>query len=146
MNDENFQTARIMGLSEKKKDLIIRFRELILYGIIGSMSSGIDFIFFTALTSFGVFYVYANICSVTTGIITSFILNRKYNFKVTDNTFKRFAIFLSVGLMGLVFSTVILWLLTIKMNMNEIPSKLLSIIGVVIMQFLLNKYVTFRKK
>ena len=128
------------------KALIIKFRELILYGIIGCISSGLDFTIFTLLTKLGLYYVIANICSVLVGIITSFILNRKYNFKVKDKTIRRFTIFLTVGLMGLVLSTVILWLLYTRMGMNELTSKLISIAGVVIVQFLLNKYITFRNQ
>lgn len=126
--------------------LILRFRELILYGIIGSISSGLDFTVFTLLTKSGIYYVVANICSVLVGIVTSFIFNRKYNFKVKDKTVKRFTIFLSVGLMGLVLSTAILWLLYTRLGMNELTSKLISIAGVVVVQFLLNKYITFRNK
>ncbi len=130
----------------KRYKILIQFRELILYGIIGCISSGLDFLVFTALTSLGVYYVLANCFSVVIGIVTSFSLNRKYNFRVKDHTFKRFAIFLSVGLMGLILSTGILWMLMEKLGMDEIISKLISIFGVVIFQFLLNKFITFRKR
>lgn len=140
------QITPCKNVIKRIKALIVRFRELILYGIIGSISSGLDFAVFTLLTKAGIYYVYANICSVLFGIITSFVLNRKYNFKVKDKTARRFAIFLTVGLMGLVLSTVILWLLYTRMGMNELTSKLISIAGVVLVQFLLNKYITFRNK
>ena len=63
---------------------------MILYGIIGSSSALLDFLIFTLLTEvFGVYYLVANCISVTCGLTNSFILNRKYNFKVTDKTLKR---------------------------------------------------------
>jgi len=146
MSEEGTRPNTSVGIFGRVKEVILKFRELILYGVIGCVSSSIDFLIFTLLTRLAFFYVIANIISVVAGIVTSFTLNRKYNFKVKDNTFRRFAIFLSVGLMGLALSTLILWMLMEKIGMNEITSKIISIFGVVIFQFILNKYVTFRKK
>ena len=82
--------------------------------------------------------------SVLGGITTSFILNRNYNFKVKDHVKRRFSIFLTVGLCGLLLSNLILYLCIDIMELNKIISKLLSIVLVVFFQFLLNKYLTFR--
>jgi putative flippase GtrA len=78
------------------------------------------------------------------GISTSFILNRNYNFKVKDNTRRRFTIFLTVGLCGLMLSNLILYICIDILEMNKIVSKLLSIVLVVFFQFLVNKYFTFK--
>ncbi len=126
--------------------LYSRFRDLILYGIIGCLSSGLDFVAYTLLVKVCDWhYIVANCVSVLIGITTSFTLNRKYNFKVTDNTMRRFAIFLTVGLSGMALSNVILWLCIDVLSLGEILSKLLSIVLVVFFQFLLNKYITFRQ-
>lgn len=145
-NNEKTHMAKSTGIVGYATRIAVKFKEVILYGIIGSFSSGLDFIIFTILTKIGMFYVIANIFSVIVGIFTSFILNRRYNFKVTDNTIRRFAIFLSVGLLGLALSTTILWLLLTKVGINELLAKLISIAGVVIVQFILNKYITFKQK
>ena len=88
---------------------IDRWRQLILYGIIGSFSAFLDFLVYTALISIGLFYIQANCISVLVGIGTSFLLNRHFNFKVKDHTRRRFAIFLTVGLCGLMMSNIILF-------------------------------------
>ncbi|MGN0037171.1 MAG: GtrA family protein [Bacteroidaceae bacterium] len=122
-----------------------RFRNLILYGVIGSLTSMLDFAVFTVLTScLGVYYLLANCLSVLVGISTSFVLNRSYNFKVKDKTKRRFLIFLSVGLSGLCMSNLILWIGIDKLQANEQLTKLASIVLVVFFQFLLNKYITFK--
>ena len=129
------------------KRIYNRFRNLILYGIIGSLSSFLDFCVFTVLTSVvGLYYLLANCISVLVGITTSFLLNRAYNFKVKDKARKRFVIFLTVGLCGLMLSNLILWIGIDKMRINESVTKLASIVLVVGFQFLLNKFVTFRVK
>ena len=126
------------------KKLYSKFRYLILYGIIGCISSGLDFILYTILVELcNLHYIAANCISVLVGITTSFTLNRKYNFKVTDKTAQRFAIFLVVGLAGMLLSNLILWISIDVLSLNAIVSKLLSIMLVVFFQFLLNKYITF---
>ncbi len=127
------------------KNLYCRFRHLILYGIIGSFSSSIDFAIFTLLVQIvGFHYLVANSISILVGITTSFFLNRNYNFKVKDNVKGRFLIFLSVGLCGLMLSNFSLYVFVSTFDMNKLLSKLLSIVLVVFFQFLINKYVTFK--
>lgn len=125
--------------------LYSRFRNLILYGIIGSCASGLDFLLYTLFVkSFGWHYILSNCFSVLAGITTSFALNRTYNFKVKDKAKTRFAIFLTVGLCGMMVSNMILYICIDLMDWNKIISKLLSIVLVVVFQFVLNKYITFR--
>lgn len=124
-----------------------KFRNLILYGVIGSFTSFLDFCVFTLLSSVvGIHYLVSNCISVLVGITTSFLLNRAYNFKVKDKTKQRFAIFLTVGLCGLMLSNLILYVGIDVMHGNETIVKLASIVLVVGFQFLLNKFVTFRVK
>ena len=127
--------------------LYYRFRNLILYGIIGSFSAGIDFVVFYELTNIiGIYYLVANIFSVTIGITISFILNKKYNFKVRDKVFKRYLIFISIGLGGLLLSSSLLYFFVDIFTLDKIISKILSIVLVVLIQFLLNKSITFKKE
>lgn len=127
------------------KILYFKFRNLILYGIIGCCSSGLDFLLYTLFVQvFGWHYILSNCISVLAGITTSFTLNRNFNFKVKDKTRKRFAIFLTVGLCGMMLSNLILYVCISMMSLNKIISKLLSIVIVVFFQFFVNKYVTFK--
>ena len=135
-----------MTLASFVKTIFVRFHDLILYGIIGCLSSGLDFCVYTFLVRIiGMNYLLANCISVVVGITTSFTLNRKYNFKVTDRTFRRFAIFFTVGICGMLLSNLILYVCIDKLMMDSIVSKLLSIVFVVLIQFLINKFVTFKK-
>lgn len=127
------------------KSLFRKYHHLILYGVIGSFSSGLDFVIYTLLVQvIGVQYLLANCISVVAGIFTSFVLNRNYNFKVKDKTKRRFGIFLCVGFTGLLLSNLILYACINVLALNKIVSKLLSIVLVVFFQFLVNKYVTFK--
>lgn len=124
-----------------------RFRNLIIYGIIGALSAGLDFLVFFILTNtLSINYMPANIFSVLCGITNSFFLNRAFNFKVKDKLLKRMLIFFSVGFSGLLMSSALLYIFIERISLTEIPAKLLSIVLVVLIQFILNKYITFKKE
>ena len=133
------------------KDRIInlynRFRNLILYGLIGGFCAALDFGVYTLLCHFEVLpYLWANVISTHIGIFTSFFLNRAYNFKVKDKTPQRFLSFYAVGLTGLGLSSLMLWLMVDKAQWNELVCKLITIVVVALLQFILNKYITFKQK
>lgn len=126
------------------KNFYLKFRNLFLYGIIGCLSSSLDFLIYTILIHIGIYYLIANCISVLAGITTSFTLNRQYNFKVKDSTVRRFSIFLAVGVCGMLLSNIILYVCVDILVVDILLSKILSIIFVVILQFIINKYITFK--
>ena len=126
------------------KELIIKYRELILYGIIGGLCASLDFGVYSLL-SLWIPFLWANIISVHCGIFCSFVLNRNYNFKVKDNTGKRFISFYLVGLAGLGLSELLIYLLTDQLRWNHLIAKLLTIVVVALFQFCLNKLITFNR-
>ena len=121
-----------------------RFRELILYGLIGGFCAALDFGVYTML-GLWIPYLWANVLSVHCGIFTSFFLNRSLNFKVKDKAAQRFTIFYLVGLSGLALSEGLIWLLASQFAWNPILAKLLTVFVVALYQFLLNKFITFKK-
>ena len=135
-----------MTIKKLVTSLYSKFRNLILYGIIGCCTASLDFLICTGLTQFtSIHDIIANVISCSTGILCSFLLNRKYNFKVTDHTMRRMVVFFSVGIFGLFLSSVILHFCIDDLHWGELISKLTSIVIVVIIQFFLNKYISFRE-
>lgn len=122
-----------------------RSRNLILYGIIGGFCSALDFVIYTLLCHFDVLpYLWANVISVHIGIFTSFVLNRQLNFKIKDKIPQRFISFYLVGLTGLGISSLMLYLMVDYAHWNEIVCKLITIVIVALVQYFLNKYITFK--
>lgn len=119
------------------------YRHFILYGIIGVFCASLDFVLYWLLSQI-IYYQLANLISVHTGIICSFLLNRHFNFKVKDHPLHRFAKFYAVGALGWLVSFVILYISVDVMCLNNVICKIVSIIVVAIMQFFLNKFVTFK--
>ena len=127
------------------KRLYKKFHHLILYGLIGLSSALLDFLIFTLLTNvFGVYYIVANCISVTCGLTNSFILNRKYNFKVTDKTFKRAIMFFAVGYFGLILNSTLLYIFVKCALFAKPVAKLCSMAIEVLVQFIVNSLVTFK--
>lgn len=134
-------------MQQKICALYARFRNLILYGIIGAFCAGLDFVIYSLLCHFDIMpYLWANVISIHCGIFCSFILNRGYNFRVKDKVLKRFLSFYIVGLIGLGISELMLYLMVDLAAWNEIVSKLISVVVVALVQYFLNRVITFKTK
>ena len=121
-------------------------RNLILYGIIGGLSSGLDAGVFALLVKTAGFDKFlANTISIHCGIFLSFFLNSRYNFKKTDDFLGRFIPFYLTGLFGLALSQGILWLGG-QIGSDTLITKLVSIVIVALVQFFINRAVAFRDK
>ena len=124
--------------------LFARFREVILYGAIGAFSASVDFGVYTLLC-LAMPYLVANVASVHCGIFCSFYLNRRYNFRVEDKAARRFASFYIVGLLGLLLSEALIFVLVEMYGCGGLPSKLSTIVVVAAFQYVLNKFITFKR-
>ena len=121
-------------------------RELILYCIIGCTGAGLDFLIYVFLAKCaGVHYQVANLIGVNAGIINNFILNRHFNFKTQDRVLLRLGCFYAVGMLGCALSAGCLWLLIERLGLGTAAAKLGTIALVTVVQFCLNKFITFRK-
>lgn len=128
------------------RQLLVRYRQLILYCIIGCTGAALDFIIYALLTkNIGLHYQLANFLSVSFGIINNFFWNCYFNFKTKDKILKRLASFYSVGMFGWALSAGCLWLFIEVMGLNGLVAKLGTIFFVTVVQFCLNKLITFRK-
>ncbi len=123
-----------------------KYRNLILYCLIGCVGASLDFCVFSCLTVFGgIHYQTANVISISVGIITNFFLNYYFNFKSKNKLLLRFISFYLVGMLGLGISCALLWFLIDCCKINVICAKIGTIVLVTIIQYTLNKLISFRK-
>lgn len=128
------------------KAILRSSRQLIFYGMIGCMGASLDFIIFWVLTNRGgLHYQISNFIGVLFGITNNFVLNAFFNFKTTDRLLVRFVSFLGIGLTGWGMSAGLLRVFIGRMGMENAYAKLLTIFFVTAVQFVLNKFITFRK-
>ena len=142
--DNASQITRIM-----KKGIysfIMRYREIALYCLIGYSGASLDFAAYVALSKFfGLHYQCANLISVSIGITNNFFLNFFFNFKVRDRIAIRFVRFYCIGMFGWMLSAAMLWMLVEVLSINALVAKIGTIFFVTAVQFVLNKFITFRK-
>ena len=118
------------------------FKLLIKYFFIGILAASIELLIFSFFTKY-LNYVIANSIAYSFGIITSFTLNKFYNFKVKDKTIIRFGRFLIVNISGLFISHLILIYFSGLLPLIEL--KILSMPIVIFFQFMMNYLWTFKK-
>jgi putative flippase GtrA len=129
-----------------RKEQLKPYKQFISYGIIGSFCVCLDFSVYALLTQIiNVPYMYANIIGIHCGILVSFLLNRHFTFQIKNKVLVRFFSFYVIGITGLLLSSGLLFFLIEKMEMDKLVSKGMTVI-VAIIQFLLNKYISFKNE
>lgn len=121
------------------------FVQLVKYVLIGVLGLVVDFGIYTILTHFKMNVEIANIISSTCGIINNFLWNSYTNFKVHDRMILRFISYFIVGQITTVFTTVSLFIFVTKLDYPHLIIKIVATFVATLIQFVINKVVTFRK-
>ena len=129
----------------KLKEIYSKYPHFILYAIIGIVSTGLEFGVYALLCRY-IPYLSANIIGFHCGLLCSFLLNRKLNFKKEDKAVLRFASFYLIQIICLALNSLILYLCVDVAHWNLLVSKGLSILLTALLPFFLNKYITFGKR
>ena len=128
------------------KELIFRNRRFILYCIIGASGVGLHSLLYCFLVKAGLLQIQAaNAIGYTSGTLLTFFLNAKFNFKIDDKMRLRLVSFGSVAFVGWSISAIMLHLLVDKLGMNKIYALFPTLFVVVLLQYNLNRLVSFRK-
>lgn len=131
-------------MKTRASSLYSRYRNLILYALIGGTGALLDLVVFLILfNALHLAAVPATVISVLFGITNNFALNTIFNFKKTDRLLLRYTLFTSVGLFGLILSALILAFGEV-FAINPNLAKVLSIPLVVIAQYILNRHMSFK--
>lgn len=129
--------------SEKQAELITN---ILLYGIIGVLAALVDFgVFslFNVITKASM-PEFANICGAVLGFFVSFSLNTFFNFEKRDRLIYRFVSYGLICLFGALITTFTIHFLKDVLDLSLL--KILCIVGISIIQFILNKLITYSDK
>lgn len=130
------------------KSLFVRLLKIkfVRYGIVGVFGLVVDMgIFYILHKMFGVNYIISNILSSTMAVIHNFVVNSVFTFKVKDKPLKRFVSFYTIALAGMAVSSGLLALMIDGLKMDSMISKMIAVVIVAILQYFLNKRLTFRE-
>jgi len=124
--------------------LLERHGQFLLYAVIGVGALLIDVGTFAALVvSLDWHPLLANTVSTVLAAVASFLANSFGNFKVTDRLFVRFISFGLVAGLGYLVSTLIVGVGVGIFSFDPLIAKALSLPFVLVLQFVLNKTITF---
>lgn len=126
------------------ENLYKKNEKIIKYAFFGGFGVLVDVLVYSLLVYIEIDYQVANAAGYLFGTMVSFSLNRHHTFKVKNKIWTRFVKFLTVALVGYTFSALLLHLLIESIELNEILSKLITLIFVLVIQFSLNKRFTFK--
>lgn len=128
---------------DKIKNTIVSNQHFFKYAIIGISGVTVDIVSFALFVRLGIPPVIATIISTSLGIINNFLLNAFLNFKKRNKILNRFVKFYGIGLIGIIITAGLIYLLHDTLGLDPLISKLITIPPVVAVQFLLNKHISF---
>ena len=121
-------------------------RQFVLYCLIGASGALLDFSIYSLLVKEAQLHIQAaNAIGYASGTVLSFFLNAHYNFKIRDALRLRFLSFCGVGLLGWALSSMILFLTVDQLGWDKYLAKLVTIVAVVLLQYNLNRLLSFKK-
>jgi len=118
--------------------------KFLLYCFCGGLGVSSDYVIYYLLVSSGVWYQYGNFSGYLCGTLVSFFLNRIITFDKKDLLVRRLSIFVGVASVGFAISMLMLWIMVDYIYIDPKISKLLTLPVVVVIQFILNKKITFK--
>ncbi|MCY8515769.1 GtrA family protein [Bacillus atrophaeus] len=117
---------------------------LIRFCTVGIGNTLIDFCVFFLLTSLGIPYLFAQVCSYTAGIANSYIWNRIWTFEVKKKADRKEMVgFIIVNITASGITFLLLYILQ-RAGLSLLISKLIATIGGMMINFIGNRLWVFR--
>lgn len=122
-----------------------KFKEFIKYCMIAAIGGIIDLLLFIMLHTYtGIHIQIVNLVSMLTGVTTNFILNYHFNFKAHSKFFRRYFSFLTIGTAGFLVVSIAVFIFVQQLGWNAIIVKISATMFATVVQYLLNRYISFR--
>lgn len=128
---------------ESFKELLTKYRQFILYVIIGVTNISVEFLI-QQLSENSLGWFYSNILGVSAGAVWGFVMNLYFNFKTFENIPRRASQFFGIAFLGFLGNQASLSLLHGVLGIPTLPAKIIWAPIGTILTFVLNKKITFR--
>ena len=138
-------------MTDAIRALLRKHRELISYVFWGVMTTAVNYVTYLLLTKgFHVYYLTSNVIAWTVSVLFAYFVNKLFVFRSKDWTW-RVALrelwqMVASRIFSLGLETGILWLFVEKLLLNEFIVKLAANVLVVIVNYVLSKFIIFNKK
>ncbi len=123
-----------------------KIKELINYGIVGGITTAINYVIFIAILKFnGDSVIIANSLAWVGAVLFAYVANRKYVFKSNGNRINEITKFFTLRLITLLIENILLVLLIDKLGMMTLIAKILVSVITVIGNYVFCKYSIFKE-
>ena len=119
-------------------------KKFLLYCICGGLGVSSDLLTYNELLKLGINYQIANVAGYLMGTGISFILNALITFKVRSDLIKKCCLFFLVAAVGYLMSAIMLSVFVELVKMSALIAKITTLPIILVIQFLLNKHITFK--
>jgi putative flippase GtrA len=128
------------------KKILLQNKQFLLYCVIGASGVGLHSLLYYILVKNELLPIQAAYAiGYASGTLLTFFLNAKFNFKTNDKISLRLLSFSTVAFIGWAISAIMLYLLVNKLGMNKISSLFPTVFVSVLLQYNLNRLISFRK-
>ena len=132
---------------EKIKKLWTKYREIINYLIFGVLTTVVNIVTFYLLTALSVNWQISNVIAWITSVVFAYITNKRYVFESSNKSvWKEFLSFVYFRLLSFVIDMGCMYLMIDIMNINDLISKVVVNVLVVILNYVFSKLFVFKKK
>ena len=135
-------------INSKLFKLYIKYKEIVLYIIVGGLTTVVNFVIYFLLTKLlGVNYLISNCLAWIGAVIFAFFTNKFYVFesKKKNNIIKEFVLFTGTRLFSFLIETLLLFIGVELIKLDDGIVKILVAIIVVILNYFFTKFI-FKKK
>lgn len=137
-------------LIQKIKELVYKYEELIKYLIIGVLTTAINYIIFAILVNIAKVEMHtSNIIAWIISVIFAYFTNKLFVFESKsfklDVLGKEIVSFGAARVLSLIMEEIILYVFVNLLNMNQLIIKLIANIIVIVVNYILSKFIIFKK-
>ena len=119
------------------------FTQIIKFGLVGVVATIIDYLLLYVLTEyFNIYYLISSIISFSVSVIFNYIASIRWVFDVDKNKnskIKELVVFIILSVIGLGINQLFMWLLSDKLNIYYMISKLFATVVVMCWNFITRK-------
>lgn len=136
----------------KIKEIYFKYKDIILYLIFGGLTTVVNFIVYFIMTDlFKVFEILSNGVAWFISVLFAYITNKLYVFESKTSTFRKMlkefiSFFLSRAFTGILFDILLFSLMFNVFKINDIVTKFIVQIVVIVSNYIFSKLIVFRKK
>lgn len=134
----------------KVKELYLKYKEIINYLIIGGLTTLVSLLMYYFLTftilnpEDAIDLQMANVISWICAVTFAYFTNRKYVFESKNKSFSEIIKFFLARLGTLLIDMGIMYIFVTKMHLNDKIMKILTQVIVVILNYILSKFIVFK--